>query len=76
MTHEVPGHGNATSQGVVAVPSAVRCMVEECVYNEKLHCSAASILVKKIGNEIVGTERGTCCDTFSYQSPDHKPDHS
>ncbi|MCY0876155.1 MAG: DUF1540 domain-containing protein [Firmicutes bacterium] len=51
-------------------------MVEECVYNQSLHCTASAIMVKTIGNDIVGTSRGTMCDTFSFRSPDHKPDHS
>ncbi len=51
---------------------AVRCTVEECVYNKSLHCSAESILIKVDGNDTVGTSRGTRCDTFSYKgSPQH-----
>ena len=41
------------------MPGAVKCNVEECVYNESLHCSADSILIKSIGNDVVGTTRGT-----------------
>ncbi len=51
------------------MPGAVKCNVEECVYNESLHCSADSILIKSIGNDVVGTTRGTICDTFSYRAP-------
>lgn len=51
------------------MPNAVKCAVEECVYNESNHCSAASILIKSSGNEIVGTPKGTLCDTFSYRAP-------
>lgn len=56
------------------MPSSVRCVVEDCVYNESRHCRAESILVKVVGNGIVGTPRGTCCDTFSLK-PTHPPDH-
>ncbi len=54
------------------MPSAVKCEVEECVYNDKLHCSAEAILVQTNGNAIVGTERGTLCATFSYQDLESK----
>ena len=50
------------------MPSAVKCSVEECVYNESTHCSANSILINSIGNDIVGTKNGTNCDTFSYRA--------
>jgi len=55
------------------MPKAVRCVVEECVYNDGQHCGADSILIKSDGNEIVGTPRGTSCDTFAYRK---QPVHS
>jgi|GEM_PF-1386462 len=58
------------------MPSAVKCLVEQCVYNSSLHCSAESVMIKPQGNEIVGTSRGTLCATFSYRDPNHRPDHS
>ena len=51
------------------MPSTVKCDVEECVYNDAVHCTAASILIKNNGNPVVGTVRGTMCDTFSYRHP-------
>ncbi len=57
------------------MPSAVKCMVQQCVYNAGLHCSADAIMIKSFGNDTVGTSRGTLCDTFSYKS-NHMPDHS
>jgi len=58
------------------MPSAVKCAVEECVYNQSMHCTASAIMVKTVGNDVVGTSRGTCCATFSYRDPEHRPDHS
>ncbi|WP_109430189.1 DUF1540 domain-containing protein [Sulfoacidibacillus thermotolerans] len=51
--------------------SGVKCLVDQCVYNQSLHCTAASILIKSQGNDVVGTTRGTLCDTFSYRNPNH-----
>ncbi len=51
------------------MPGAVKCNVEECIYYEGVHCTADSILIKSNGNPIVGTVRGTMCDTFSYRNP-------
>ena len=61
---------------VAEMPGAVRCTVEECVHNQSLHCAAESILVKKSGNDVAGTPRGTLCDTFSYRDPDRRPGRS
>ncbi|WP_241712059.1 DUF1540 domain-containing protein [Sulfoacidibacillus ferrooxidans] len=56
--------------------SGVKCTVDQCVYNQSLHCTAASILIKIQGNDVVGTSRGTLCDTFSYRNPDHHNTHT
>lgn len=52
------------------MPKGVKCLVEECVYNERRDCTADSIEVRSNGNDIVGTDKGTLCATFSYRDFD------
>jgi hypothetical protein len=42
----------------------MRCMCEECHYNEKHECHAEGIEVKSSGDMKVETTDGTCCNTF------------
>jgi hypothetical protein len=43
----------------------VRCMCEECLYNDSFECHADEIEVKSSaqGNIVVSSD-GTCCSTF------------
>lgn len=52
------------------MPKGVKCWVEECVYYEHEACIAESIEVRSNGNDIVGTDKGTLCATFSYRDFD------
>ncbi|MCL6443720.1 MAG: DUF1540 domain-containing protein [Alicyclobacillus sp.] len=52
------------------MPQAVRCLVEECAFNEHRQCAADSIEVASNGNDIVGTSKGTQCATFRYRDFD------
>ncbi len=52
------------------MPRGVRCLVEECVFNEGEDCTAEEISVESNGNDIVGTHRGTMCATFEYRDFD------
>lgn len=52
------------------MPKGVKCMVEECVFNEHHGCGASSIEVRSNGNDIVGTPKGTECATFRYRDFD------
>jgi len=49
------------------MPDGVRCLVEECVYNELRACTAKAIEIQSNGNDVVGTVKGTMCDTFHYK---------
>lgn len=48
------------------MPNAVKCGVEECIYNREQNCTAEEIEVLSNGNEIVGTTKGTRCATFEF----------
>lgn len=52
------------------MPRGVKCLVEECVFNEDHDCAADSIEVKSNGNDIVGTSKGTMCATFRFRDFD------
>lgn len=52
------------------MPKGVRCVVEECVYNDHHACVAESIEVQSNGNDVVGTPKGTLCATFRYRDFD------
>ncbi|MCL6548978.1 MAG: DUF1540 domain-containing protein [Alicyclobacillus sp.] len=52
------------------MPAGIRCMVEECVFNDDHACTAESIEVRSNGNDIVGTNKGTMCATFRYRDFD------
>jgi len=43
----------------------MKCMCEECHYNDSFECHADGIEVRSsaIGNQVVNSE-GTCCTTF------------
>lgn len=56
------------------MPNAVKCGVEECIYNDhQRNCTADEIMVASNGNEIVGTTKGTRCATFEFER--HKNDY-
>lgn len=57
------------------MPKGVKCLVEECVYNEHHDCSATSIEVVSNGNDIVGSPKGTKCATFSFRDFDDAQIH-
>jgi len=42
----------------------MKCMCEECNYNNKFECHADGIEVKSSGNNRVESSDGTCCNTF------------
>lgn len=42
----------------------MKCMCEECNYNESHECHADGIEVKSSGDLKVETSDGTCCNTF------------
>lgn len=52
------------------MPKGVKCYVEECVFYEHRDCTAESIEVRSSGNDIVGTDKGTLCATFSFRDFD------
>ncbi|MBX5436904.1 MAG: DUF1540 domain-containing protein [Alicyclobacillaceae bacterium] len=52
------------------MPAGIRCMVEECVFNDSHACTAEAIEVRSNGNDIVGTNKGTMCATFRYRDFD------
>ncbi|QQE76915.1 DUF1540 domain-containing protein [Alicyclobacillus sp. SO9] len=56
------------------MPKGVRCYVEECAYNDRESCSADSIEVMTNGSDIVGTSKGTLCQTFIYRNYVHRDD--
>ncbi|MDP9728692.1 DUF1540 domain-containing protein [Alicyclobacillus tolerans] len=49
------------------MPNHVKCAVEECLYNQNSACSAEEIEIRTNGNPIVGTSKGTMCETFIYK---------
>lgn len=52
------------------MPKGVKCYVEECVYYNDTDCTAKSIEVRSNGNDVVGTDKGTLCATFSFRDFD------
>lgn len=46
----------------------IKCMCEECTFNDNKRCKAKSIEVRSSGDKKVLTSDGTCCDTFKSQS--------
>jgi len=46
------------------MPNVMKCMCEECKYNEKHECCADNIEVRSSGDKNVKTSEGTCCNTF------------
>ena len=46
------------------MPEVMKCMCEECHYNENHECHADGIEVKSSGDMSVQTSDGTCCNTF------------
>jgi hypothetical protein len=44
--------------------NGVKCMCEECNYNEKHECNADNIEVRSNGDNKVHSSAGTCCSTF------------
>ncbi len=52
------------------MPKGVKCLVEECVFNEHRNCAAHNIEVASNGNDIVGTSKGTMCATFRFRDFD------
>lgn len=52
------------------MPNGIRCVVEECVFNDHRNCTAESIEVASNGNDVVGTPKGTMCATFRYRDFD------
>jgi len=45
--------------------SKIRCMVEECVYQQKEHCTADAVEVRSSGKDrVVQKSDGTACETF------------
>ncbi len=43
----------------------IKCMCEECHYNDSFECQAGEIEVcsSAVGNQVVSSD-GTCCSTF------------
>jgi len=42
----------------------IKCVVEECKYNQNQKCHAAAIEVRSSGDMSVETSDGTACETF------------
>ncbi|MDT8899662.1 DUF1540 domain-containing protein [Anaeroselena agilis] len=42
----------------------MKCMCEECHYNQKFECHADGIEVMSSGDRQVKSPDGTCCSTF------------
>lgn len=49
------------------MPKEIKCVVEECVYNQNKMCNADSIEVRSSGDMSVSTSDGTACETFKPQ---------
>lgn len=49
------------------MPKEVKCVVEECVYNQNKLCQADEIEVRSSGDMAVSTSDGTACETFKNQ---------
>ncbi len=46
----------------------IKCLCEECRYNEDHKCSANNIEVKSSGDNKVCSADGTCCNTFESKA--------
>jgi len=46
----------------------MKCMCEECDYNNKFACNADGIEVMSSGNNRVESPDGTCCSTFKAKN--------
>lgn len=46
----------------------VRCMCEECVYNDDFQCKADGIEIYSSGDKKVETADGTRCQTFALKN--------
>ena len=42
----------------------LKCMCEECHYNENHECCADNVEVRSNGDNKVNSAAGTCCNTF------------
>lgn len=47
------------------MPKEIKCVVEECTYNQGQMCHADSIEVRSSGDKKVETTDGTACNTFA-----------
>ncbi|HCF71879.1 MAG TPA: DUF1540 domain-containing protein [Syntrophomonas sp.] len=49
------------------MPKVMKCMCEECHYNDNFNCVADGIEVRSSaeGNKVQSSE-GTCCSTFKH----------
>lgn len=45
----------------------IKCVVEECAYNQNKLCNAEEIEVRSSGDMSVNTSDGTACETFKPQ---------
>ncbi|MEG1537572.1 MAG: DUF1540 domain-containing protein [Clostridiales bacterium] len=48
----------------------IKCMVEECKYNNACHCDAHQVAVCSCGCSNVTSSSDTACDTFSSRNQD------
>lgn len=46
----------------------MKCMCEECRYNERHECHADNIEVRSNGDNKVESSAGTCCSTFESRN--------
>lgn len=46
----------------------MKCMCEECYYNQNFACNADAIEVRSSGDKMVETSAGTSCHTFKLRS--------
>ncbi|MCL4441362.1 MAG: DUF1540 domain-containing protein [Firmicutes bacterium] len=49
------------------MPKEIKCVVEECHFNENMICNADAIEVRSSGDRSVETSDGTACSTFKPQ---------
>jgi len=42
----------------------VKCMCEECSFNEEHECHANNVQIHSVGDHKVESSAGTCCSTF------------
>lgn len=51
------------------MPKVMKCMCEECYYNDNFECCADEIQVRSSAeSNKVTTSEGTCCDTFIHRN--------